>query len=325
MQNKGTVILWVFIALLMLYSPLLAQVKTNDRQQKGQSSRPEQPKPMEGWTEEDGLNFIDMLLAEGDNEIGVESICLDMSALAELAATLQSEKIVQKILDIPVYKSFNEKYPEYAFDITIAKIRALSGFKDFPGVQEFVMQSLDHQSSRVQIVAASCILGWGEWAIGAPIICKHEAYIVFQSRKDERAVPLLEDAAKNGSWQGRIYAAAALFHTYGDSTLLPEVALDIILNAPVNTDDKDINRAKTLALQEVPRFNLLEALPGIIRNAHDDNYGISSKAVGYLLHFSDLGYQEATQTLMDIRDRHPNASIREKAKHGLLKSEQEQE
>ena len=324
MQNKRTVVLWVMMAILMIYSPLFAQIKPDRHSKQGKSSRPEQPKPFEGWTEVDGLNYLDEMLTWGKDGPAVESICLELSGVAKLALTLQSAKMVQKIIDIPEFKSFNEQYPEYAFDVTEAKIRALGGFENYPGVREFVMQSLDHKSSGVQLVAASCVIGWGEWDLGAPIICRQEAYIVFQSRKDERAIPLLEDAVINGSWQGRIYAAAALFYTYGDSTKYPEVALDIILNAPINTDDENINRAKYLALQQVPRFNLLEALPGIIRNARDDDYGISSQAVGHLLHFSALGYQEATQVLMDIRDHHSNASIREQAKHGLLKLEQEQ-
>lgn len=323
MQNKRTVVLWVLMVFLMIYSPLFAQVKTNDRSQKGQSSRPEQPKPFEGWTEEDGLNYLDEMLTWGKDGPAVESICLELSGVAKLALTLQSAKMVQKIIDIPEFKSFNEQYPKYAFDVTEAKIRALGGFENYPGVREFVMQSLDHKSSGVQLVAASCVIGWGEWDLGAPIICKQEAYIVFQSRKDERAIPLLEDAVINGSWQGRIYAAAALFYTYGDSTKYPEAALDIILNAPINTDDENINRAKYMALQQVARFDLTQALPGLIRLTQDTARGIAPNAVGYLIDLSGMGYPEATQALADIKEHHSNANIREIARNGLLKLEEE--
>jgi len=323
MQNKGTVVLWVLMALLMIYNPLFAQIKPDRHSKQGKSSRPEQPKPFEGWTEEDGLKYLNEMLTWGDDGPAVESICLTLPGVAKLAASLQSAKMVQRILAIPEFKFFNEKYPEYAFDVTEAKIRALSGFEDYPGVREFVMQSLDHKSSGVQLVAASCVIGWGEWELGATIICKQEAYIVFQSRKDERAIPLLEDAVINGSWQGRIYAAAALFYTYGDSTKYPEVALDVILNAPINTDDENINRAKYLALQQVPRFNLESSLPGLCRLAYDNGLGIGSMAVGHLVHLSAEGFQEATQTLLEIKDNHPNASIREQAKMWFLEQEQE--
>lgn len=320
MQNKRTVVLWVLMALLVLYSPLFAQKKPADR--KTLKQRPPQEKPK--YTEEEVIGWIDREISDCQNP-GKGCFETGLYQYAEIAVSLKSHKIVQKILDVPESESFNEKHPEYAYDVTKAKVIALRLLKDFLGVREYVIQSVDHQSPKVQIAAASTLLFWGEeWELAAPVICKTEAYIVFRENKDERAVPLLEEAVKNGSWQGRIYAASALFSTYGDSTKLPQVALDIILNAPINTDDEDINRAKYLALQNVPRFNLLEALPGIIRIAHDDDYGISSKAVGYLLHFSDLGYQDATETLIDIRDNHPNASIREQAKHCLLKLEQEQ-
>jgi len=100
--------------------------------------------------------------------------------------------------------------------------------------------------------------------------------------------------------------------------------LDIILNAPVHTNDKDIDWAKYSALLEVPRFNLLESLPGLIRLADDEHRDIRSLVVGRLLHFSAIGYQDATQTLLRIRDSDSDAGIREQAKQGLLKIEEEQ-
>lgn len=118
-------------------------------------------------------------------------------------------------------------------------------------------------------------------------------------------------------------AAAALFYTYGDSTKYPQVALDIILNAPINTDDEDINAAKYLALQQVAGFNLVDALPGLIRLAQDTARGISPNAVGYLVDLGGMGHQEAIQALTDIKDQHANANIREIAKNGLTKIEQQ--
>ncbi len=134
---------------------------------------------------------------------------------------------------------------------------------------------------------------------------------------------MLEEAVKSGSWQGKIFAAAALYYTYGDSTKYPQVALDIILNAPINTEDENTNRAKYLALSQVARFNLVEALPGLIRLAQDTAQGISPKAVGYLVDLGGMGYQEAIAALVDIKDHHSDANIREIANNGLLKLEEE--
>ena len=312
MQNKGTVVLWVMMSLLTPYCLLLGQEgrKPADRQIEIGKRQHRPPDPTATWTEQQLIESLDKAVSERQ----IEFLGSRLYWYAEKGVSLKSEKIAQKILDIPEFDS----------GVTQSKIRALTLFKDYAGVRDYVIKSLNIQSRPIQATAARTLLSWGEWDLAAPVICNIEAYIVFQTIKDERAVPLLEEAVKNGSWQGRIYAASALFSTYGDSTKLPQVALDIILNAPINTDDEDINRARYIALGEVPRFNLLEALPGIIRNARDDDFGISSQAVGHLLHFSVLGYQEATQVLMDIRDHHSNASIREQAKHGLLKLEQEQ-
>jgi hypothetical protein len=303
MSNKRNAILWLFIALLMLYSPLLGQPKPADRTTGKHIPTETEADPMAGWTEQQLLEFLDKAASEKYIDFGS-----GLYRYAERAVELKSEKIARRILE----------FPEYEDGITEAKLGALALLKNYPGVHDYVINSLNIRSRAIQATAAATLLSWGEWDIAAPVICKTEAYIVFQDHKDDRAVPLLEDATENGSWQGRIYAALALAITYGDSTRLPQVALDIILNAPVNTDDEDINRAKYLALQEVPRFNLMEALPGIIRNAHSDDFLVSSQAVGYLLHFADLGYQEATETLIDIKENHPDASIREQAKHALL-------
>ena len=311
MQNKGTVVLWVMMAFLMIYNPLFAQEGRipADRQKEIDRRQHRPPDPRDTWTEQQIIESLDRAVSEKR----IEYLGSQLHWYAEKGVSLKSEKIAQKILDIPEFDS----------GVTTAKINALAHFKNYAGVRDYVIKSLNIQSRPIQASAANTLLSWGEWDLAAPVVCKIEAYIIFQTIKDERAIPLLEEAVKNGSWQGRIYAASALFSTYGDSTKLPQVALDIILNAPINTDDEDINRARYIALGEVPRFNLLEALPGIIRNARDDDYGISSQAVGHLLHFSALGYQEATQTLIDIKDNHPNASIREQAKKGLAEQKQE--
>ncbi|UCE67570.1 MAG: hypothetical protein JSU85_06040, partial [Candidatus Zixiibacteriota bacterium] len=187
---------------------------------------------------------------------------------------------------------------------------------------EYVVNSLENQVPKIRTTAAGTLLSWGEWDLASPVICEYEAYGLFQRYKDIRAVPLLEEAVKSGSWPGRIFAAAALFYSYGDSTKYPQVSLDIILNAPINTDDEDINRAKYLALAQVSRFNLVEALPGLIRMAQDTARGISPTAVGYLVDLGGMGHQEAAQALIDIRDHHSDANVREIAKNGLLKIEQ---
>ncbi|MCD6160935.1 MAG: hypothetical protein J7K40_00790 [candidate division Zixibacteria bacterium] len=299
MQIRRTVTILTLLIALIFCSSLLAQKKPDSHSNQGKSSLPEQQRAFEGWTEEQGLNFLELALSDGDNDMGVTSICLDLSNLAKLAASLQSEKLVQKILDIPVYESFNEKYPEYDYDVTDAKIKALANLKDFPGVWEFMIQSLNHESHRVQIAASSTLLFWGEeWEQTSKIISKNEEYFEYQKYHDERAVPILEEAVVNASWKGRLYAAAALYYTYGDSSWYPKVVSDVILNAPINTDDKEINWAKYHALRQVPRLNLESSLPGLCRLAYDNGLGIGSMAVGHLVHLSEEGFQEATQALL---------------------------
>lgn len=315
MQNKGFIVLWVIMAFLMLYSPLFAQIKPADREIL--KKRPPETKPFEGWTEEDGLNFLDEMLIKGESEQEFSAMIQAIIYLAELAASLQSEKMVQKILELPEFKSY--QFAE-------AKVIALRVLKDFPGVREYVIQSLDHQSSRVQIAAASTLLSWGEeWELAAPVICKYEAYLEFQQNKDERALPLLEDAVKNGSWNGRISAVSALCYTYGDTIKYMKFALDIMMSTPLNTDDEELNRAKHWALIHAPWYTWEPIIPGLCRLAYDDKFYLRSKAVDNLAQYSGRGFQEAKLALREIMDNHPDENIREQAKKGLLGLEHEQE
>jgi len=322
MRNKSIMILFVFMAFIFIFDPLFAQEKTDMDQRMRTQPPPRSSEPNEDYTEEQALNYIDKTQTTAERNVVTLALCSQMYSFAEFALKINSEKIVQRILDIPEFEAYNEKNPQYAYDVTEAKIRALRILKNFAGIKEYVKQSLDHPSPRVQIAAASTLLSWGEeWELAAPIICNHGAYIEFQQNKDERAVPLLENAVINGSWKGRLYAAAALYYTYGDSAKYPEVALDIILNTPANTADEDIIWAKHHALRLVPKFNLESSLPGLCRLAYDDDFVTSSMAVGHLVHLSSIGYQEATQTLIDVKNNHPDAGVREQAKKGL--SEQE--
>jgi HEAT repeat protein len=246
-----------------------------------------------------------------------------LGQIAKYTASFKSQRVAQKLIDLPESWNVNDSTTA-PYPITIAKLSILRHFKDYVGVREYVINSLDHQSSQVQIAAASTLLSWDEWELAAPVICRNEAYIEFQMHRDDRAIPLLEEATRNGGWQGRIFAAAALFYTYGDSARYPQVALDIILNAPININDENTNRAKFLALDQVARFNLTQALPGLIRMAQDTARGISAKAVSYLVDLAGMGHSEATQALLDIKENHPNANVRAIARHGLTKLEQEQ-
>lgn len=316
MQLKFHIIISVFVVICSLNDSIQAQM--DGMIKRGQKDRPLQTKPFENWTEADGLNYLDQMLTWGDDGPAVEAICTELPGFADFALSLQSIPMVEKILKIPEYAAFNEKYPQYAYDVTTAKIKALGKFKDYPGVREFIIASLGHESPRVQKSAAAILLSWGEeWDRASKIICEYEEYFEFQQFKDERAIPLLEDAVKHGSWKGRLYAAAALYYTYADSSWYPLVALDVILNAPINSDDQNINWAKFHALRQVPRFNLVTALPGLIRLAYDNGLGIGSMATGYLVYLSNEGYQEATDALIDIEKNHPDAHIREQAKKAL--------
>jgi hypothetical protein len=304
----------------MFYTLASAQRRNlEDRGKKERSQIQEQPIP----TEEQVLRAIDRIISHGDNNITADELGFFMADFSTYVDSVKSQKIAQKIMDIPELEAFNNEYPEYAYEVTCSKLRILSHFEEFLGVHDYVVNCLENQIPKIQTAAAATLLSWGEWDLAAPVICKYETYTMFQRHKDNRAIPLLEDAVKNGSWPGRIFAAAALFYSYGDSTKYPQVALDIILNAPINTEDEDINRAKYLALQQVARFNLVEALPGLIRMARDTARGISPIAVGYLVDLGGMGHQQATQAVIDIRDHHSDANIREIANNGLLKLEEE--
>jgi len=321
MLNKTTMTLWLITAILMSYCPLFAQ-QGDKLKEGGRISGPTEP--MRVPTEEELTQRLDNILSRGDNSLTLEGLSMFMTQFVKYSTALGYNKLVQKIMDIAEFESFNRQYPDQAYKFSSLRLRMLTHFKDYPGVREFVLKSLEGPIPHIQAEAAAALLFWDEWDLAAPILCKYEAYNLFQIHKDQRGIPLLEKATRNASWQGRILAAAALFYTYGDSSKYPQVALDIILNAPINTDDENTNRAKFLALDQVARFDLTQALPGLIRMAQDTARGIAPKAVGLLVDLSGMGYSEAHQALVDIEKNHANANIREIARHGLLKLEEEQ-
>ncbi len=318
MRPKTTTTQLVIMALLVLYSPLFAQKKPADRKSGERQRIQEQPRVP---SEEQVLHSLDEIISRGDNESTSFALVSFLANFSGYVDSVKTQKIANKIMNIPELKAFNEEYPKYAHETEAAKLRALGQMAEFSGVSEYILEALNSEIASIQTVAASILLSWSKWGIAAPVIYENEAYNFFQDYRDERAIPLLEEAVRSGSWQGRIFAAAALYYTYGDSTKYPQVALDIILNAPINTEDENTNRAKYLALSQVARFNLVEALPGLIRLAQDTAQGISPKAVGYLVDLGGMGYPEATQALIDIKEHHANANIREIAKNGLLKLE----
>jgi len=286
--------------------------------------QPEEQRVPRVLSEEEWIRELDRIQALGDNDIAEQEMCQFLVSFAEYGASSGYVKLLQRIMEVPEFESFNELFPQYAYQFSCARLRFLSHFRDYAGVREFVLKAMESQLPHIQPEAAATLLAWGEWDLAAPVICKYEAYHLFQIHRDERAIPLLEEAVRSGSWQERILAAAALFYTYGDSTKYPQVALDIILNAPVNSTDLSTNRAKYMALAQVIRFNLTEALPGLVRLAQDTARGIAPTAVGYLVDLGAMGHPEATQALIDIKERHANANIREIARNGLLKLEEEQ-
>lgn len=322
MRSKKTAIMWVILTFLIVYNPLLAQEGSKSEQLKKGESPQFQEKEKTIPTEDKLLRGLDHAWEKGDNLLGAEFMGHILRLISD--HRIKSQKVADKIMAIPEYELTNREYPEYAYQILCERLNALIHLEEFTGVREYMVKHLNHESTMVQVSAARALLYWGDWELAAPVICRNEAYLVFIQVKDQRAIPLLEEATENGMWLGRILAASALYYAYGDSTKYPQVALDIILNAPVNTTDMDINRAKYMALAQVPRFNLTEALPGLIRLSQDTARGISSTAVGYLVDLGGMGHQEATRALIDTRDNHPDANVREQAKKGLLELEQEQ-
>lgn len=315
MRTKRMIILLVLIAIWISDMGLMAQPgdKTQGQKIKRTEILPQVP------TEEELIHELESILARGDNMMTIEGLDIFMRLFVRYDSERGYTKLVQRIMDIPEFDNFNEQYPDQAYKFSSLRLRMLTHFEDYPGVREFVIRSLNGPISHLQSAAAATLLMWDEWELAAPVISRYEAYHLFQIHRDERAIPILEDAVKNASWHGRLFAAAALFYTYGDSSKYPQAALDVILNAPINTNDKTTNCAKFLALDQVARFDLTQALPGLIRLAQDTTQGISPKAIGYLVDLAHMGHSEAFQALIDIGENHPDVKIREFAKNGLLK------
>lgn len=310
----------ILILLLISYGSLYAQPETKLEEQKIK----ELDKPSRVPTEEELVRELDDILSHGDNIITIEGLDIFMRLFAQYDSARGYNELVQKIMDIPEFESFNAQYSDQAYKFSSLRLRMLTHFRTYPGVHEFVLNSLESPIPHLRVEAAATLLFWSEWDLAMPLICRHEAYNLFQIHKDQRAVPLLKEAVQNAGWQGKILAAAALFYTYGDSTEYPKVALDIILNAPINSDDVNTNRAIFLALDQVARFNLTQALPGLIRLTQDTAPGISPKAVGLMIDLAGMGYSEAITALNDIKVNHSDAKIRELAKSGLQKLERSQ-
>jgi hypothetical protein len=304
------------ILLLSSFSFLFAQ--TDQIKDKNHRENLSEQVPGRVPTEQELIDHLDRILAKGDIDIAEMNLYNFLVQFGKYDTGRGYVKFVQKVMEIPEFDSWNREHPDNAYEMSVTRLRILKKCKDYPGVQDFVIQASKSENPQIQCEAAATLLDWGNWDMAAPIIRKFEGYSLFQRYKDNRAIPLLENAVKTGSWQGRIMAAAALFYTYGDSTKYPQAALDIILHAPINTDDMNINRAKFLALDQVARFNLKEALPGLIRLAQDTAEGISPKCVERLVDLSGMGYSEATEALNDIKDHHSDPRIREFAKQGLI-------
>ena len=251
------------------------------------------------WTEERALRLISNMY-EWDKEGDYASIYDFMTALHGALLEIKSDRVVQEIL----------KFPENRKNVVEAKLLALRHSNENPGVKDYMVKTLENENRSIKTRAASILLDWGDWEPALPVIVDNEAYMILQMVKDDRAIPYLKEALTTGSWQGRIYAAAALFHAYGDSTAYPDVALDIVNNAPLNTSDETIIRAKYLAIQAVGKFNLMSSVPALVRLAFDNAERIQRMATSALGHFKRVGSLEALKGLEKIASENQNGRIR---------------
>jgi hypothetical protein len=323
MRKKTAIVLLLILAIGVLCSLLIfALIRSGNGGPRGSSLDfgGGQKKEMH-FTEAGVLKSINvdlMRTKSSDEESMVDGLCLYLYAYADAGAPVKTEKVVRSMLIIPEFDSFNNLHPNNAYDVTVAKIAVLGKWKDLPGIHDSIVGFLNHPSSRVQVAAASTLFNWGEVDSALPVICRNRAFSIFSQRKDEHLIPLLNKVAENGCWEGRMVAATILRNTYGDSKIYGQVALDIILNAPLNTDDESITRAKFMALRDEASINLVKALPGLIRLAQDSSLGVSTGAVRYIIDLSGEGNHDAIQALIDLKDHHRDQTIREQAKQGLI-------
>ena len=108
------------------------------------------------------LDYIENTINRAISTNRTVGLSAQLPAFAEFAARINSEKVAQMILEVPELIIEDDEHPENAYSLMKEKIRALRLLKDFPGVREYVLKSLNHEFPQIQVSAASVLLSWGE-------------------------------------------------------------------------------------------------------------------------------------------------------------------
>jgi hypothetical protein len=297
--------------LFIVSLPLSAQTKT-----KAEIEREFQPKP---WTEEDALKYLDrdknshydpntgMFLFPG-GRIATENIYDDLLYASKVAAEVKSDRIIQAIVDFPV--PAEEPY------IGEAKMMALAGSKDNPAAHQCVIDALENPEPVVQKAAAGILFGWGEWDLAVPVIHKYGNYDVIRYQEDPRVIPILQEGARSSTWEGRTLAACYL-QFFGDSSMIVDVARDVVAHAPIDVDDNSVARAKYTALRELARHGIANNISDIARLANDRNTLVRITVVDMLELFAYNGVEEAYDALKKISEENADPNLRGTAKVAL--------
>jgi len=309
MRYRNILISITCLSLLLFISlPLGAQPKQKQEEM--------QFKP---WTEEDALGYLERdknsrydpntkMFLSSIGPISSQDIYEDLLHASEVGAEQKSNAIAQAIVDFPIFSE--DPY------IGEAKMMALAHFEENPGVRECVVQALENPEPVVQKAAAGVLYRWGEWDLAVPIIHKYGNYDAIRGKRDPRVIPVFQEGARTSTWEGRTLAAYYLQY-FGDSTTIVEVSKDVVLNAPMDTDDNSIARAKYTALRTLARYHLTDAVSGIARLANDQSTLVRITAVDMLELYAYNGIEEAYQALKTIAEENADPNLRGTAKVAL--------
>ncbi len=183
MSKRKYALLWLFMALLMINIPVSAQRRNKEDRVRGTGRQIQEEQHIP--TEEQVLRSLDEIISRGDKELTSFELVSFLANFSGYVDSVKTQKIANKIMNIPELKAFNEEYPKYAHETEGAKLRALGHMAEFSGVSEYILEALNSEIASIQTVAASILLSWGKWGIAAPVIYENEAYNFFQDYRDD--------------------------------------------------------------------------------------------------------------------------------------------
>ncbi len=236
------------------------------------------------------LNHIDKL-AQKDQFDGatieeISTFCFP--TYAENAGRQNSEKIKEKLLNFPVHNP----------QIGAVKISSLSKIMHMEGVIDYILAQLSSEHPEMRKASANAIIKYGgDWDLVKTIVNENEIYGILGTYKVTEGIPMLLEAVKSGSWNGKINAATVL-EKFGYLNIHIEVISDILTNAPPS-DDKTIIRPVHLALIAAQREQMTFLSSSIYRFASVDNALVSHDAISTLMSFTIKSFSSEARNLLE--------------------------